>query len=271
LISHLRTHAYDDRVLPLLHRMSALEKLTISLSTENRTAFIDVTHLNNEIRNRMSNLSTFIFNILTYNVHFSEDNRPSTDDVRRTFIQETSFDCYVDYNRRELGRCHIYSLPLPLTYLHGITNHFPGGQFIHVRFLTVLDIMRPFEHEFFKRINRSFPLLKRLTVFNHLEQKRSQQCLDHEQAIPIVEYSHLTELDLDHAHIDYVEQFLINTRIYMSHLHVIHVQYEHLTTVTKNFTNDAARLNCAKVKRVFTKEVMVHSQDFHVYFPSFFK
>jgi hypothetical protein len=268
LISHKRTHAYDNRVLPLLHRMSALEKLTISLCTENRTTFIDGIHLNNEIRSRMSNLSTFIFNILTFNVNFSEDNRPSTDDIRRTFIQETSFDCYVDYNRRGLGRCHIYSLPLPLTYLQAITNKFPGGQFIHVRIVTLFDTMRPFEYEFFERISRSFPLLKRLTVFNHLEQKGTWQCLDHEHASPIVKYSHLTELDLDYAHIDYVEQFLTNTRIYVPHLHVIHVQYEHLTTVTKNFTNNMTLLNCAKVKRVVTEEVMVHSKDFYLYFPS---
>ena len=106
--------------------MSALGKLTILLSIENRTTFIDGIRLNN--------------------------------DVRRTFIQETSFDCYVDYNSRE------------------------RGQFIHVRILCVIDTMRPFEHEFFERIRRSFLSLKRLTVCNQLEQKRSWHCLDHEQA-----------------------------------------------------------------------------------------
>ncbi|CAF2974870.1 unnamed protein product, partial [Rotaria sp. Silwood2] len=202
----------------------------------------------------MPYLATFIFNIFTYNVHFSEDYRPSADDIRRTFIQGTSFDCYVDYNSRGKGRCHAYSLPLPITDLHGITNNFPRGQFIHVRILTVIDTMCPFEHEFFERITRSFPLLNSFTVFNQLEQKRSWQCLDHEQVSSVVEYSHLTELDLHYAHIDCVKQFLINTKIYLLHRDVIRVKYKHLTIVTENCTNNATRLNCAKVKRVITEE-----------------
>ncbi len=268
MISHRRTHAYDNRVVPLLHRMSALKKLTLSLSIENRTTFIDGIHLNNDIQSRMPYLSTFIFNILTCNVNFSEDYRPSADDIRCTFIQGTSFDCYVDYNSRGHGRCHVYSLPLPIIYFSGITNNFPGGQFIHVRILTVVDTMRPFEHEFFERITRSFPLLNSFTVVNLLEQKQSRQCLDHEQVSSGVEYSHLTELNLRYAHIDYVEQFLINTRIYLPHLNVIHVQYDYLTYVTENFINNATRLNCAKVKYVSIEEAMVHSKDFYLYFPS---
>ena len=54
----------------------------------------------------------------------------------------------------------------------------------------------------------------------------------------------------------------MNTKIYLAHLHVSHVHYEHFTTMTKNFTNSMTRLNCAKVKRVITEEVMVHSKDF---------
>jgi hypothetical protein len=248
--------------------MSASEKLTISLWIENRTTFIDGIHLNNEIRSRMPYLSIFIFNILTHYVQFSEYYRPLADDIRRTFIQGTSVDCYVDYNSRGQGRCHVYSLPLPIIFFHGITNNFPGGQFIHVRILYVIDTLRPFEHEFFERITRSFPLLDSLTMFNQREQKRSRQCLDHEQVSSVVEYSQLTKLDLHYAHIDYVEQFLVNTRIHLPHLNVIGVQYEHLTVVTKTFTNNATRLNCAKVKRVITEEAMVHSKDFYLYFPS---
>ena len=268
MISHRRTHAYDTRVVPLLHRMCALEKLTISLYVENRTSFIDGVHLNSEIQSRMPYLSTFIFNILTYNVHFSGDDRPLSSDIRRTFTKGTSADCYVDYNWKGQGRCHIYSLPLPLTHFHDITNNFPGGQFIHVRNLYVVDTMRPFEHEFFQRITRSFPLLRSITVFNVLEQKASRPCLDHEQVSSIVEYSHLTELDLECAHIDYVKQFLIDTRIYLPRLNILWIRYEHLTTVTENFTNNATRLNCAKVKRLITEETMVHSKDVYLYFPS---
>ena len=264
----MRTNAYDSHVVPLLHRMSALERLTLSLSIKDRTSFIDGLHLHNEIENQMPHLSTFVFNIFTHNVLFSETNRPSSDDICRTFPPGTSFDCYVDYNWDGQGRCHVYSLPLPLSHLHGITNHFPGGEFLHVRSLYVIDAMCPFEHEFFQRINRSFPLLRSLTVINLLEQKRSQECLDAEQVSSIVEYPYLTELDLEDAHINYVEQFLIETRISLPRLDYLRVEYEHLTRVTENFTNNATRLNCAKVKRLITEVTMVHSKEVYSYFPS---
>ena len=268
MISHIRTDAYDTHVVPLLHRMSALEKLTISLLVKNRTSFIDGIHLHNAIESRMPYLFTFVFNIFTHHVLFSETNRPSSDDIRRTFIQGTSFDCYVDYNWDGQGLCHVYSLPLPLAHLQGITNNFPGGQFIHVRSLYVMDAMCPFEHEFFQRISRSFPLLRSITVITLLEQKRSGECLDDEQVSSIVEFSHLIELDLEDAHINYVEQFLIDRRISLPRLNSLRVQYEHLTRVTENFTNNTTRLNCAKVKRLITEVIMTHSKDVYLYFPS---
>ena len=248
--------------------MSALEKLTLSLLVKDRRSFIDGLHLHNEIEKKMPYLSTFVFNIFTHHVLFSETNRPSSDDIRRTFPPGTSFDCYVDYNWDGQGLCHVYSLPLPLTHLHGITNNFPGGELLHIRSLYVMDATCPFEHEFFQRINRSFPFLRSLTIINQLEQERSEQCLNAEQVSSIVEYSHLTELDLEYAHINYVEQFLIDTRISLPRLNSLRVEYEHLTRVTENFTNNTTRLNCAKVKRLITEVTMVHSKDVYSYFPS---
>ena len=249
--------------------MLALEKLTLSLPVVNRSTFIDGIHLNNEIRDRMPHLSTFIFNIITHNVDFpSEDDQPSSDDIRRTFLQGISADCYVDYSWHGQGRCHVYSVPYLLTRFHGITNNFPGSQFTHVRSLFVLDGTRPFEHEFFQRIAPSFPLLKRMVVINQLEQIRSKQLVDHEQASSMVEYSHLTELDLDNSHVDYVKQFLIDRRIYLPRLNTLCIRYEHLTMVTENFTNNATRLNCAKVKRLLTEDKIVHSEAVYLYFPS---
>lgn len=175
--------------------MCALEKLTISLSVENRSRFIDVIDLH-EIEKKIVYLSTFVFNIFTYFVSFSDGSyRPSSDDIKRTFISGTFVDCYVDY-----GRCHVYSLPLQVTHLQGITNNFPGGQFLYVRTLYVMDAIFPFEHEFFRRISCSFPLLRSMGVVNLTEQKRSKQCLDNEQLLSIVEYSHLTELDVGYVH-----------------------------------------------------------------------
>lgn len=264
----MRTNAYDTHVVPLLHRMSALEKLTLSLSIKGRTSFVDGVHLQNEIVKKMPFLSSFVFDICTHQVPFPEDDRPSSDDIRRTFIQGTSVDCYVDYNPIGKGRCHVYSVPLPLTNFHGVTNNFPGGLFMYVRVLWVTDLMRPFEHAFFQRISRSFPLLKSITVFNKVGQTQSEQRLDGEQVSSIVEYSHLIELDLHYACIDYAKQFLIDTRTVLPRLNFLRVEYEHLVAVTENFTNNATRLNCANVKRLITKEIMVHCKDVYLYFPS---
>ena len=66
--------------------MSALEKLIISMTVKDQTSFIDGIHLPNEIEKKMPCLSTFVFNIITQYVPFSGSNRPSSDDIRRTFI-----------------------------------------------------------------------------------------------------------------------------------------------------------------------------------------
>ena len=157
---------------------------------------------------------------------------------------------------------------MPFEHIHGITNSFPGGQFIHVRSLYVVDGLHPFEHDFSPRISRSFPLLRSLYIVNLVEQKRSESCLNDEQTSSIVEYPHLTELDVEDAHINYVEQFLIDTRMSLPRLNVLRVPYEHLKMVTKNFTNNATRLNCGKVTRLITQETMAYSKDVYLYFPS---
>ncbi|CAF4098877.1 unnamed protein product [Rotaria sordida] len=67
------------------------------------------------------------------------------------------------------GYCRIYSYPYTLKYYHDITNHFPGGVFKYVRKVS-LFYKRPFQHEFFLRIEKSFPLMEELTVCNEKRQ-----------------------------------------------------------------------------------------------------
>jgi hypothetical protein len=257
---------YDNQIVPLLRQMSQLEQLTLSLGVFQRTTFIDGTHLNNEILSQMSHLHGFIFDIVTHIVITNED-RKSINDIRSTFIQDV--DCYIDYLPNGQGRCHVYSLPFARGYFQNINNNFPGGIFMSVRTLSVSDYTCPFEHDFFKRISRSFPLLNRLTVFNTIQQneKRARQSYDYEQTSSIVEFSHLSQLDLGYAHVDYVEQFLLDTNTHLPYLDQLRIEYEHLITVTENFTSNATRVNCAKLKRLMFKQTMVHSKDFYFYFP----
>ncbi|CAF4167645.1 unnamed protein product, partial [Rotaria sordida] len=63
---------------------------------------------------------------------------------------------------------------------------------------------------------------------------------------PIIEYSHLTSLDIIHANIDYAEQFLLETREHLSRLTELKINYYVLKIVTMNFTRDETRRNCSK-------------------------
>ncbi|CAF4846009.1 unnamed protein product, partial [Rotaria magnacalcarata] len=67
--------------------MLQLEELTLSLIVDNRTSFIDGTHLINNILNSMSYLQTFIFNIITEYVTMDEERLPTLDDIEQPLIQ----------------------------------------------------------------------------------------------------------------------------------------------------------------------------------------
>ncbi|CAF1534673.1 unnamed protein product, partial [Rotaria sordida] len=66
------------------------------------------------------------------------------------------------FPKEKKGYCRIYSYPYTLKYYHDITNHFSGGVFKYVRKVSLFD-ERPFQHEFFLRIEKSFPLMEELT------------------------------------------------------------------------------------------------------------
>jgi len=127
--------------------------------------------------------------------------------------------------------------------LHG--NTFPPMNFFHVinLNLTVHDIV-PFKHDFFVRIARFFPLLKILCVFNFMSQLQISHELNSNdnQLHSIVEYPYLTSPYLWYSHIDYVEQFLNETKTHLPRLTKLKVDYDLLTIVTKNFTRDTTRL-----------------------------
>ena len=83
----------------------------------------------------------------------------------------------------------------------------------------------------------------------------------------LISFPHLILLDLHNAHVDYLELFLFHKNTSMPHLIDLSVKYESLAMVTNNFTNDAARLTCTKIKRLRLDVLFVRSKDFHQYFP----
>jgi hypothetical protein len=128
----------------------------------------------------------------------------------------------------------------------------------------------PFEHEFFIRIAWSFPLLEYLCVTNFESQSQISNKLNSNdnQLNSIVKYPHLIWLELGCVHIDYVEQFLNETKTHLPCLTKLTIYYGHLWFVTKNFTRYITRRNCIKVNELdIGKEKVQLSKDFNVYFP----
>ncbi|CAF1395446.1 unnamed protein product [Rotaria sordida] len=85
LICYEKTNAYDNRVLPLLRRMTYLEKLTLYLRLHDRNIFVNGTHLHREILMHMSQPHTFIFYISTEIEINDSIDRLSDNDIQQTF------------------------------------------------------------------------------------------------------------------------------------------------------------------------------------------
>jgi hypothetical protein len=158
------------------------------------------------------------------------------------------------------SRCHIYSLPYQFETFNYLNNSFQGGIFDTVQYLLITDFC-PFEHNFFKVISQSFPLLKELFIMNTQPQKEKQK------SIPLITFSHLILLNLYEAHVDYAEQFLVDKHCHLPCLLNLDISYESLVLITNNFTNDATRLTCSKLTNLRIREPFVSPKTFHQYFP----
>ena len=231
--------------------MSNLEELSLNLSVTKKKTFIDGNNLKSLISG-MARLGKFTFNIRSTISFDNEINFVSIEYIENSFknFQYNRVVCCVDYfSESEDGQCHIYSSPYIGKEYKNITNHFPGGLFQYVREISLFD-ERPFEHEFFLRISQSFPMMKILTVTNEKQQQKNKQCgksTDDNQYLPIIQYPHLKDLYLQTVHEDYIEQFLIDTKICLpKNVHLL-ANTQLLIKVTHNFTRDATRMNCSKI------------------------
>ncbi|CAF3982361.1 unnamed protein product [Rotaria sp. Silwood1] len=245
------TSAYDELILPLLHRMLNLEKLNLYLIICYKNTFINGNNLKRNILNHMPQLNKFIFDIRSsFHLH-NQISLVSNEDIQHTFndFQNNQIISCVDYFYK-FGRdeCHIYSYPYERKEYHRITNNFPGGIFKYVREISLFD-ERPFEHNFFFQISQSFPFMKKLTLINEKPQndKQSRKLDDNNQNLSIIEYPHLSHLDLVDAHDDYVEQFLVDTNTCLPNNVFLNVDYQILKRVTQDFTRKTTRTNCRKL------------------------
>ncbi|CAF1040738.1 unnamed protein product [Rotaria magnacalcarata] len=278
LISYPHTFLYDNLIIPLLQRMINLEELILHLSIiRSNKNYIDGIQLYDDILIYMPRLNKFTFNIYTnvdkknVGIVFS-----SNEDIQRSFkrkeyrsvashieifTRENQDKCYnysLPYEFK--SRCHIYSLPHQFRTYHFLNNSFQGGIFVNVQSLVMTDFC-PFEHNFFKIISQSFPLLKKMDIMNKEPQK------DKQKSLSLIKFSYLIYLDLQSAHADYAEQFLIDKYCHLPCLLNLNIHYESLVLVTNNFTNDATRLTCSELTSLRINEPFVPPKNFYQYFP----
>ncbi|CAF3926987.1 unnamed protein product [Rotaria sordida] len=269
-------HDYDEHIIPLLCRMINLEELILFLSVIRiDSTFIGGIELYNQVLIHMSHLNKFIFSINTaVLIKNNKIDVPSNEDIQHSFIGKeygqvgsyvhfeprTSIDRFSFKRPKAVVKSHIYSLPYQFEIFLHLNNSFQGGMFVKVRCLTMTDTY-PFEHQLFKIISHDFPFLKELNICNGEPQKEKQH------RSTLINFPHLNLLNLVEAHVDYAEQFLVDTNTHLPCLLDLCIQYESLAMITNNFTNDATRLYCAKLKGLHIDKPFVRSKHFDEYFP----
>ncbi|CAF1226607.1 unnamed protein product [Rotaria sordida] len=271
LYSDMRTLVYDELILPFLHRMLNLEKLDLHLKVDRHKGFINGNDLKENIINYMPRLNKFTFNIRLFNHISNKIILPSNEDIQYTFkdFKDIQVISCVDFFQEEKFRyCRIYSYPYKMKYYDNISNNFPGGLFKYVHKVSLYDEY-PFEHEFFLRIEKSFPFMKELTVINAKPQKNKlyRKSMSDNKDLSIIKYPHLTDLNLIQAHDDYVEQFLVDTEMSLpNHLHLT-VNYQAMKMVTENFTRNTTRINCTKLRSLHLWRACGDTKHVKDYFP----
>lgn len=252
--------------------MLNLEELALYFVHNSREIFIHGDNLTKDIINHLSRLNKFVFNIRSVIYGVCEPCFPSNEEIQHTFINfinNTIITCINYFPDYGTAQCHIYSYPYTMTHYICITNNFPGGLFECVREVSLFD-ERPFEHEFFIRIAQAFPYVKKLSVNNWKAQKYKQcrKANVDDQDFSIVKYPHLIKLILYCVHVDYVEQFLDNTKTFISNNVSFFVDYLPLRKATHNFTRSEMRINCSKMSDICILGEFNNSEHFKAYFPN---
>jgi hypothetical protein len=251
--------------------MSHLEELILYICIFGGSLFISGTHLDNEILIHMPQLHTFTFYFASENVITDPAViRISNSDIQRTFtnIEHRQMACMVDYFDPYKMICRVFSLPFKFDRLRHIGHNIPNIVFNSVTHLKLWD-KDAFKHEFFIRLARTFPFLQNLSIWNITSPflEIPQYHLRHKDWCSIVEYRHLISLDIECVNIYYVEHLLNETKTHLPRLTELKINYEALKMVTKNFTRDEMRRNCARVKRLIAERPIVYPSGVYCYFP----
>ncbi|CAF1220065.1 unnamed protein product [Rotaria sordida] len=262
-VNHI-TFEYDELLVPLFCRMINLEELKLYLLVGRfNSTYIDGIQLYNQFLIYMTQLKKFTFNIET-DVYYTnvKIELPSNEDIQRSFIGR-GYQKVASYVNTDLcsrhGECHIYSLPYDFEFCVYSNNSFQRGMFHKVRKLKMNNRIA-FEHKLFKFISHEFPFLEFLYIFNDKPQE------DKQYSSTLITFPYLTFLDLEKAHVDYAKLFLLEKNMHLPRLVNLSINYESLTTITNNFTNDPTLFNFGKLTNLVCQK-FVSPKNFHKYFP----
>ncbi|CAF0946532.1 unnamed protein product [Rotaria sordida] len=251
--------------------MSNLEQLNLYFNCSRKKTFVDGNDLKTNILNRLPQLKSFEFNIRSSIDSINQIDLPTNEYIQHTFreFKHKKIISYVDYFQdSNSGECYVCSYPFTMTCYERITNNFSGELFKSVSEVSLFD-ESSFEHEFFLQIAQSFPFMRKLTVIN-MKPQNDKQCRklknNNNNNLLVIEYSHLTYLNLDQAHDDYVEQFLLDTKMSLPINVELHTMYKSLKTVTHNFKRNATQINCSKVNYICTDRISRFPKHMEDYF-----
>ena len=267
---YCETDKYNQKILPLLRRMSYLEQLTLYFRINNRIGFIDSTELDNDILAYMPQLHSFNFYISTRGAAVDLFRYVPNEETRKTvtILGHQRMISFSNYDGIQTGVHHSFSLPFAFDRLEGVGNTIPDTVFRYVTYLLVEDVI-PFEHEFFVRIARCFPSLVSFRVVS-MERQSFNMNTDlsaNSQSYAVAQYPHLTSLNLFLANDDYIDEFLNEQKTSVPCLTELNIVFNSLRIITQNFTREQTRRNCAKVKRLIFIGAQVHPKEFYIHFP----
>ncbi|CAF4739806.1 unnamed protein product, partial [Rotaria socialis] len=227
LIHYGLIEEYDNKIVSLVRRMSYLEKLTLYLRVSCKRVFIDPIYLINEFSMDMQRLRSFNFYLSTYNdrndlVRYLSNNHIEQNYITTVYHEVSNIVCF----SVDTATYHVFTLPFEFTKLIFIGNIFPNIIFNYVIELWVHDVV-PFKHEFFQRIAQAFPLLERFCLSDFSPTSFAANISsDNIQSHEIVEYPHLTSLDLTRVGNNDIDQFLNESKAHLPHLAELRIFYE---------------------------------------------
>jgi hypothetical protein len=238
-------------------------KLHLTVFRPNRR-YIDGVQLSDQVLNHLPRLQKFSFYIRTEVTH-KESNLPlqTKEAIQSSFsgrdYQRVASFVHNDANNTD-GKCQIFSLPYDFGYFLRLDNSFQGGPFCKVRFLT-MDDEHPFEDALFRVISQDMPLLEHLEISNHHPQK-DKQC-----SSTILAFPHLKHLDLQCAHDDYAELFLLKTNTCLLRLSTLCIEYKAIRRLTNGFNSDSTCFNFHGLRSIDVSPVSIYERKFVEYFP----